>query len=99
LIPVLQSDTTFIATAAAADRTSFGCGRADDFTYFGRAFFDEALRQTHSFVDAFERAKAAVSRREEAEKRPPSHPQVFVGPAIRPKLEQLEQRLSAGARS
>jgi hypothetical protein len=34
-----------IITAAAADKPSFGCTDDADFTYFGRAFFDESLRQ------------------------------------------------------
>jgi hypothetical protein len=99
LIPALQGDTTLIATAADADRTSFGCGRTDDFTYFGRAFFDEALRETWSFLEAFELARTAVLRREEAEQRTPSHPQLSVGTAIRTKLQQLERQLSVRAAS
>ena len=36
---------------------SFGCGNDADFTYFGKACFDEALRRTDSFSDAFEMAR------------------------------------------
>jgi Zn-dependent protease with chaperone function len=99
LIPALQGDATLIATAADADRMSFGCGRTDDFTYFGQAYFDEALRETRSFLRAFDLARAAVLRREEAEQRTPSRPQLSVGAAIRTKLEQLERQLSARAAS
>jgi hypothetical protein len=96
-IDALKNDHTLIATAAAADRTSFGCGNGYDFTYFGKAYFDEALRQSYSFVDAFDLAKGVIASREEAEKKTPSHPQIFVGSAVRGKLERLQRRLSAGA--
>lgn len=98
-IEPLKNDYTLIATAAAADKLSFGCGNDNEFTYFGKAYFDEALRQTYSFVDAFDRAKAAIIRREGAEWKTSSQPQIFVGRSIRPKLEQMERRLSAGAGS
>jgi hypothetical protein len=39
-----------ITASAEANKTSFGCTDDADFTYFGRAFFDEALRQEHSLV-------------------------------------------------
>jgi hypothetical protein len=93
-IAPLRGDTTLVATAAAADRTSFGCECGNDFTYFGRAYFHEALRETRSFLAAFDRARAAVLRREEAERRLPSCPQLSVGGAIRAKLKQLERRLA-----
>jgi hypothetical protein len=40
-------------TAADADHTSYGCGRLSELTFFGRALFDEQLRKTHSFEQAF----------------------------------------------
>jgi len=95
-IAPLRTDTTLVATAAAADRMSFGCECGSDFTYFGRAYFDQALRETHSFVAAFDRARAAILRREGAERREPSCPQLFVGGAIRTKLKQFERRLVLG---
>ena len=95
-IAPLRSDTTLVATAAAANRMSFGCECGNDFTYFGRAYFHEALRDTHSFLAAFDRARAAVLRREEAERRRSSCPQLFVGGAMRAKLKQLERQLALG---
>jgi hypothetical protein len=94
----LQTEQTFIATSAAASRRSYGCEPENDSTYFGRAYFGQALRETRSFVDAFHRASALVLDREEAVLQPPSRPQLYVGSAIRRKLEHLERRLENGAR-
>jgi hypothetical protein len=91
----LKDETTLVITAAAHDRNSFGCSNEADFTYFGKAYFDEALRQTHSFVEAFERAAAAIEKRETAEQKTPSLPQIRAGAAIVEHLKQLEARLKS----
>ena len=82
----LKDPYTLIITSSRADRTSFGCDNASDFTYFGQAYFQEALKKTTSFVEAFELARAAIALRERAEGLQPSEPQIFVGDAIRNKL-------------
>jgi len=89
----LKNENTLIVTAARNDRVSFGCSHENDFTYFGRAYFDEALRGTHSFVDAFGTARETVARWETEEDLQPSMPQIYVGAAIRPKLVEIERRL------
>jgi hypothetical protein len=43
---------------------SFGCTDENEFTYFGRAFFKEALPQASSFQDAFRKAEALVREME-----------------------------------
>ncbi|MCX7152240.1 MAG: peptidase [Proteobacteria bacterium] len=93
----LKDDNTLIITAAAADRQSFGCSNDEEFTYFGRAYFNEALRRSLSFIDAFDIAKAGIAARERAEKLEPSNPQIFVGAAMREKLGELEIRLKGRA--
>jgi hypothetical protein len=91
-IAPLQDEHTLIITASRADRSSFGCGDHDELTYFGRAFFDQALREERSFEGAFERAKKLVAERENAERLTPSEPQIFVGEAMREKLAAFERR-------
>lgn len=59
-IDALKDDHTLIITAARRDRQSFGCSDDNDFTYFGRAFFQEALPRSASFQDAFARARTLV---------------------------------------
>jgi len=59
-IPPLRDEATLVITAARADRTSFGCADENDFTYFGRAYFKEALPKANSFQHAFRQAEILV---------------------------------------
>lgn len=88
-IEALQDAHTLVITAAAPDRQSFGCSNEADFTYFGKAYFDEALRQTHSFIRAFELAKARIAERERQEGEKPSEPRLFLGEGLRQPLEDF----------
>lgn len=92
-IEPLRGPTTLVMTAADATNTSFGCGSASDFTYFAKALFDEQLRQTYSFEDAFTRAVPVIKEREQALRETFSNPQMAAGDEIRPKLEQIARRL------
>ena len=78
-IEALKSDTTLVMTAADAHHTSFGCGSESDFTYFGKAYFDQALRKGTSFTGAFEDARRIIEARERGEGKTPSNPQMYVG--------------------
>jgi hypothetical protein len=82
----LRDPQTIIITAAAADRTSFGCSNDSDLTYFGEAFYRDALPGATSLREAFEKAKAAIAERERAEGEAPSDPQAYFGSAIEAKL-------------
>jgi hypothetical protein len=72
-----------IMTAAAADRTSFGCGADDDYTYYDQCFLQtldgavatwrELALGTRSCVDTLERRLGV---------RDASRPQLFVGAAV-----------------
>jgi hypothetical protein len=92
----LANDNTLVIAAAAPDRNSFGCSNENDWTYFGKAYFDDALRKTLSFTQAFDIAKAEVEQREKEENVDPSMPQMAVGSAIRGKLAALERQLGDG---
>jgi hypothetical protein len=78
----LRDDNTIVITAAAPDRASFGCEAGRDFTYFGQAFFRDALARTPSFTEAFEIARQLVTQQEAAERLPASLPQIAVGRSI-----------------
>ena len=82
----LASDTTLVMTAADATHTSYGCGRLSELTFFGRALFDEQLRKTHSFEQAFAAAVPVIKQREiDAGKQDGfSNPQISVGADIAP---------------
>ena len=96
-IEPLATDSTLIMTAADATHTSYGCGTRSELTFFGRAVFNEQLRQTHSFTQAFEKAVPLIAQREvEAGKADGfSNPQIHVGTQIAQVLQALEQRLAA----
>ncbi len=91
-IPALQDDNTLVITAARADRTSFGCGYRSERTYFGEAFFDHGMARADSITAAFDKARARIAQREQAEHfSPPSEPQIYVGAAMTEKLKELER--------
>ena len=81
-------------TAADKNHTSYGCGSKSDLTYFGRAVFDEELRKTRSFEEAFNAAIPVIKQREiEGKKKDGfSNPQIFVGKNIRVVLDELTRR-------
>jgi hypothetical protein len=87
-IEALRDDDSLILTASAMDRTSFGCSNEAEFTYFGKAYFEEALRETDSFSEAFDRALPVIAGREKKEDYDPSDPQRHVG-------ARIEQTLAA----
>jgi hypothetical protein len=60
-IDSLKGPTTWVITAARADRSSFGCADENDFTYFGRALFKESLPRSATLSDAFAQARAHVA--------------------------------------
>ncbi len=92
----LRDENTLVITAADAFHSSFGCDYDSDYTWFSQAYYDEALRETLSFADAFEAAKKAVAGRERAGGQELSNPQIAMGGAMRAKLAALEKRLAAG---
>jgi hypothetical protein len=94
-VDALKDENSLIITAARADRTSFGCGNEDEYTYFGDAYFNRELRRQSSFITAFDGAAATIAKREHDEGLEPSEPQIYVGPAIRAKLAEFERQLSA----
>jgi hypothetical protein len=89
----LEGENTLVIAAAAPDRNSFGCSNEADWTYFGKAYFDQALRQTASFTRAFEIARPLIEERERSGNHEPSNPQISLGAAVKVKLEELERQL------
>jgi len=88
-VEALQNSNTLVITASAADRVSFGCQHENEYTWFGEAFFDEALRQTRSIPEAFDMAKKQIKIRELTHEFEPSLPQIASGEQIEAKLNAL----------
>ena len=95
-LDVLKDDNSLIITASRRDRTSFGCDADRDFTYFGEAYFRDALNRTTSFVKAYGLARRTVGEREAREGDEPSEPQIFVGKNIARILKNLAPNAQNG---
>ncbi|MEO7205578.1 MAG: C13 family peptidase [Steroidobacteraceae bacterium] len=89
-IDALKDPRTIVITAAAADRTSFGCSNDRDLTYFGEAFFRDALPEARTLRDAFDQAKSAIALRERRERVDASRPQAYFGAEMETKLGALK---------
>ncbi|CAM3946443.1 C13 family peptidase [Ectopseudomonas alcaliphila] len=90
-IPPLKDEKTLVMTAARADRVSFGCSEENDFTYFGRALFAEALGETDNLERAFELAKERVAEREQSDGFEPSEPQIWAPRGVLQHWRNLRQ--------
>jgi len=85
-IPPLSSPDRAVLTAARPDRTSFGCGESDRYTFFDTCVLAE-LARAHDFAALGEAVQACVAKREtDLGASPPSEPQVWVGPQLAPDL-------------
>jgi hypothetical protein len=89
----LEDPDTIVIVAAAPDRTSFGCSDDRDMTYFGEAFYRDALPRARTLQDAFSTAKAAIAERERQEHETPSQPQAYFGTQISAVLERNPMRI------
>jgi hypothetical protein len=91
-IAPLMDDNTIVLTAAAPDRSSFGCQPQRDWTFFGDAFFNHHVRNGASLIEAFDNAKVLIERWErEHNLSPPSNPQRHVGSRAGPMLRRAER--------
>jgi Peptidase C13 family len=88
-LPALADPTTLVIAAARADRSSFGCDDRRQWTYFGEAYFQRALRAEPSFVRAFELARELIARWEAQAKLEPSLPQIGGGETLGPALAAI----------
>jgi hypothetical protein len=78
-IPALQTENRMIFTAARPDRSSFGCGEANMYTFFDQCFL-ESIPQSRDFPGVAANVQDCVARREVAERvSPSSEPQVSLG--------------------
>lgn len=93
MIENLMSPTTVIIAASKADKASFGCTDDADMTYFGRAFFEEGLRDNDTFERVFNQAKLRVAEREALMGFVASEPQMAVGVMMGTTLPEFEKML------
>ncbi len=85
-VPALAAPNRMVMSAARADRSSFGCGQGDVYTYFDTCILTN-LKAAHGFPELADRVRACVSKHEdETGMYPPSEPQVFIGPQAKAAL-------------
>jgi hypothetical protein len=78
-VPALAAPNRLVLTAARHDRTSFGCGESDRYTFFDACFL-QSLQGNRDFPDLAQAVQACVATREKNERVDyPSEPQLAVG--------------------
>ena len=92
-VPELASPDTAILTAAAGNRTSFGCEAENDWTFFGDAMINNALRKPQSLQDASQEANRSVATWESERRLLASLPQTSIGDEALKWLADLEARM------
>lgn len=92
-VPALNSDQSVIITAASSQRTSFGCSPGNDWTFFGDALINTALRKPQSLEKAGDEARSLILMWEAGRGLVPSEPQIFVGDRAHLWLDALEARM------
>jgi hypothetical protein len=90
---MLSGESSIVITAAAADRTSFGCVSENDWTFFGDAMINHALRQPQPITTAFNEARTMVAGWESQGRMIPSNPQIEIGATPPAWLAALERRM------
>ena len=91
-VPALRAPGTVIVTAAADDRSSFGCQAGNDWTLFGDALINHALRQPLPFDIQLKRATVLISTAEDKAGLQPSNPQISMGSETAGWLSALDAR-------
>jgi hypothetical protein len=91
-ISPLMSDGTIVMTAAAPDRSSFGCQPQNNWTFFGDAYFNRSVREHGDMIGSFDRAKRLITQWErEQNLSPASNPQIYVGARAATMLREAER--------
>lgn len=88
----LAAPRTVVATAASSMRSSFGCSAGNDWTFFGYALVNQALRQPDTFARQFRRAYVTILGWERSLDYDPSSPQIEVGSETAGWLAALDAR-------
>ena len=96
-IPALNDPENITITAASAKKTSFGCQPSNDWTFFGDALINNALRQPQPLSQATDQAFALIKTWESTHKLTPSDPQFRKGRKADVWLTQIEARIPKDA--
>ena len=91
-VSALAAPRTVVATAASSMTPSFGCSAGNDWTFFGYALVNQAMRQPDTVVRQFRRAFVTILGWEQRLGFEPSSPQLSVGNQTAGWLAALDAR-------
>ena len=94
-IPALAAPRTVVATAASSMKPSFGCSPGNDWTFFGHALINLAMRTPDTLIRQFRRALVTIIGWEQKLGIDPSNPQLSIGAETGPWLVALDARAGA----
>lgn len=92
-VPEMASANTAILTASASERNSFGCEPENDWTFYGDALINRALRQPQSLEEAAREVSRTIAEWETKRRLLASLPQSAFGAKIDTWLGSLEARM------
>lgn len=91
-VPVLAAPRSVVATASSSMKSSFGCSAGNDWTFFGYALINQAMRQPDSFARQFRRAYVTILGWERRLGIDASSPQISIGGETAGWLAALDAR-------
>jgi hypothetical protein len=94
-VPALAAPRTVVVTAASSMKPSFGCSPGNDWTFFGHALINLAMRKPDTLPRQFRRAVVAIIGWEEKLGIEPSNPQISIGKETGPWLPALDAYAAA----
>jgi hypothetical protein len=92
-VPYMESANSVVVTAASRYRPSFGCTPGNDWTFFGDALINNALRTSQPLTIAIENGTELIAGWEAKMGLNPSQPQVSIGDETVKWLTVLEARM------
>ncbi len=92
-VPELASADSAVLTAASSERSSFGCQAENDWTFYGDALINRAMRQPVPLDEAAQTANRTVAGWETRQRLLASLPQISIGSGVSEWLPELEARM------
>ena len=91
-VEALAGPRTVVATASSSMKPSFGCSAGNDWTFFGHALINQAMRRPDSFARQFRRAYVTILGWEQRLGIETSSPQIRIGAETAGWLAALDAR-------
>jgi hypothetical protein len=91
-VDALAGPRTVVATASSSMKPSFGCSAGNDWTFFGHALINQAMRRPDSFARQFRRAYVTILGWEQRLGIETSSPQLSIGAETAAWLAALDAR-------